>query len=465
MTDAPLSLLFAWPTSGQRNSLGESTGSLFGNLARHGDSSPCLIAYDGSTRPDIAPVRSHRQLLISSRREREAFLETLNPEIDDDAARWALLGERPGRGAGTNRNAILLSGAGDIVVSTDDDILCAPAVLPGFRESAVPERTVSREQNPAPCRYFPDRTACVESVVPTEIDLAARYRSFFGPEPDAAGIILASPGSYGDSGFGSARGSLSLDNEQRTQLHGDGYERMRLSREITRIPVTDTVARGTGLMTMQAAFDVRIPLPPFFPVGRAEDSLFGLMLRIIYPESRTLFPAFGFLHDPPAPRPFDRRSLTGFSPCLAELVMALAVVCVPASGVTEPGQRFIAVAENLREIASLRMSDFVAVLHESWSGSAISFAENLESLMVKYERRPPAWAEDVDELLGNVYESAREPSRMFGKPGCGFSPEEVRSSVGLYARTLGIWPDLFTLALTHNREGHRVMASEIQTGI
>lgn len=457
MSGSPVSLLFAWPTAGQRSSLAESAGSLIGNLERHGDTSPCLVAFDGYVPPNQPLVTARRPILISSRRERESFLDGLPGDIDAEAARWVLLSETPGQGAGTNRNAILLAGAGNIVVSTDDDIISAPAVLPGCANPAAPRPGVSREQNPAHSRYCPDRTECVESVVPTDMDLAAAYRSFFSREPDPQGVLLASPGSYGDSGFGSARGSLSLDGEYRAQLHDYGYERMRLSREVIRIPAEPTVARGTGLMTMQAAFDARIPLPPFFPVGRAEDSLFGLTLRIIYPSSGTLFPAFGLLHDPPAPRPFDRSSLTGFQPCLAELIMALSIVSVPASGIGDADARFQALGDSLREIAALRAADFVAVLHESWSGSAVSFAENLESLLVKYGRIPAAWARDVDELLQNVYESAREPSRMFGKHGCGLSVEEVRAHADLYGRTLILWPALFDLALAQNRSGQRFL--------
>ena len=449
MINSPTSLLFAWPSVGRRETLAGSVESFIANLDGHGDNSPCLFAFDSplegidkglSGKLSALACATERKFFCCDRASRERFVALLPENFDRDSVRYALLQDKSGQGVGTNRNAILLSGLGSLIVSTDDDLFCKPVVASGHGTGIVDVG------NLAPCdtRYFPDRASLLAVLDTSEIDVAAEYRSLFGQQADdgLSACLVACAGSYGDSGYGNARATLVLEDAMREALHDGGYERMRFSREIVRIPDYDVSGLGTYLMGMQCAFDARALLPPFFPVGRNEDGFFALTLRIMYPASRTLYPAFGFLHDPPESRPFDHATLTGFKPPLNELLMSLSIAVVPPENFQDPRERLLHIGEKMREAASLSAVEFTGIIHETWSKSVIAYAEHLESLLGTYDRIPISWAEDVDVLLENVYAHVREPALLFGASGCNCSVDEVRSHADRYGRLLCQWPDL-----------------------
>jgi hypothetical protein len=378
-----------------------------------------------------------RRICISDVETRVRFLDSLPPEFDREAIRFAVLQDRLRQGAGTNRNAILLAGSGSHIVSTDDDVSFAPVVRSAQGEG-VADIASARPCEP---RYFSNRIDLLGSVEVTGLDVESSYRSFFESASDGFCPVICA-GSYGDSGFGEARGFLILEGPSRHSVIESGYERYRLSREVVRIPDHDVMGNGMTFMGMQCAFDAKVLLPPFFPVGRKEDSLFALTLRVLYPESKTLYPAFGFCHDPQTPRNFEHSDLVSFVPAVADIIKSLALESAPSLSKPDPAERMIALGCGIAEAAALDAAGFVSLVHGVWSRSAMAYAEKLESLLEKYEGTPSAWAADVTELLGNVYESAREPAFMFGKNGCGFSVDEARRQAELYGRLLQVWPDL-----------------------
>ncbi len=315
----PSDAIFAWPSGGTRLRLAESVESFAENMKRAGNNSPVLLALDGTRAELPAAIASRldalaaggRSLFACDREDRERFISAAKRKFDVEVLRWALVRSRLGQGAGSNRNAIALATAGSPTVSTDDDLLCLPAVSPtsefpqidGSAQHAENTASASPWEN----RYFSSEEAITKFPRAVEIDVEGEYRRIFARSvEEGLDIAVACAGSYGDSGYGVARGTLCLEGGARAALISGGYENLRLSRFMTRLSPRECVGDGSYIMGMQLAFAGTSFLPPFIPTSREEDSLFGFAFRVLHPGSRMAYPTFGFLHRPCGFQAVDR---------------------------------------------------------------------------------------------------------------------------------------------------------------
>ena len=84
----------------------------------------------------------------------------------------------------------------------------------------------------------------------------------------------------------------------------DAYQSAFRCREVVRAVRRPTVADSPFCMTPCFGFDNRFILPPFFPVQRNSDGIFGLMLHRCGTGSRTGFLPYVVVHEPDSPRLF-----------------------------------------------------------------------------------------------------------------------------------------------------------------
>jgi len=467
------SLVFAWPSSGQRKTLLESIEGHAKNLHQYGRSVPLLLSIDGKRNDLDTDISSGleklyaqypKQFRIVDSDSRHAFLESLPQNIDRESASYALLpplnAGTTRQGPGNNRNMMLLSSAGRLLIASDDDILCTPVTCK--KELGGPVFTSNLF--PLPLRFYPYRSSLLAEVSETSCDIAEQHLQYLGHQasefigtehPAAQGkILFTCAGYYGDSGLGRARTVLALKDEMRLHMLKYGYEDTRYSREVTRIPERDLIGPSMVFMTGHSGYDVREYLPPFFPIGGNEDGFFAMLVRVCTPGSLTAFPSFGLLHNPPEHRPHTRESLVGFKPGITELLMALTLACMPDSSIADTRNRMIQLGVNYMEISRLTNTNFVELIHHCWTQGAMAYVEELETLLDTYDRQPTLWANDVDELIGNIYTLMREPLELFGSTCCGLQVEELATQVNNYGSLLTVWPDMLDFAKkTYNPKG------------
>jgi len=473
-------LVCSWPTSGTRACLVESIAGLARNAAEHGQAASFLVASDGEGE-GLAPGitegladierRFGFPVEVCNRASRAELFGRLGADFDRELLEYALLPSPDGMGWGCNVNFSLLKAAGKLLVSTDDDIFCLPGRLASRRDAlagamhtgatptgatpaeAAGEAVFSREYYPGELFYCRDRGALLAEVEPTEVDVLGAYRRFLGAEASGlldsgsdarqgGRVLVASPGSYGDSAMGSSNTILSLEGAARERLISGGYEGLRYSRELIRIPPRDAVSKSTQLMMTETGFDDRASLPPFLPYGRNPDGLAAVLIRLLYPESLTAYLDFGLLHSSEETRSAGRFELCGYRPHLSALVMAVAVANRPDRSVADPADRFLALGKAIAEAGALKPGRFVDLVHGALSPSLQAYAESLEGLLDRHGRSPGAWAADVEEHLGAVNAALSEPTSLFGEEGCGLSIEQVSRHFDRYGRLLAVWPAL-----------------------
>lgn len=448
----------AWPTAGRRASIAESIGSFVANVRAFGHSPELFIASDNLDYPETGLSPEVARALedakkadgfdyeISTVSSRKELIRGLAAQFDESLLNYALLPEPGVVGWGVNVNSALLYGAGAPTICTDDDIVVQPArpVKAALNPSAEYQFTESFLNSEL--YYYRDRQALLDSVKRVEKDVLGSYLDAL-QNSDHGGVLLANPGLYGESGMGSARGLLSLEGLSREHLTEGGYESLRYSRELVRIPEQNTISRSVHFLAGSFAADNSLPIAPFIPYGRNCDGLASLITRIAHPDCLNAYLDFGLYHSPPERGGHSDFELRGFAPGFPDMIMALILGIAPDASIKGYKERFRYLGSQFCKIAAFSASRFVDIFYAAWSHQFAKVIEELESRLDKYERHPWAWAEDVDAHIDSLNYYMREPVALFGKTkpregGCGLTISEAKRHLELYGGLLECWPEL-----------------------
>jgi hypothetical protein len=228
--------------------------------------------------------------------------------ISEEIPRFALLGDdRLGPSYGASRNTLLLLTAGRMLVMADDDTLFRVGVPPGTQEGLA---FTSRHDANA-YRYYATEREAMEAVAFGEHDLFALHEKLLGKQLDEiaasgesidlAGVDagfaarLSLPGArVGVTYLGTAGDSGMSGHAFRMLEEGESLDRMLVSEATFELGMTTrwivkaapkaSVSSGAFCMALHIGLDNRQPLPPFMPVMRNEDGVFGSVLAACYPE-------------------------------------------------------------------------------------------------------------------------------------------------------------------------------------
>jgi len=239
--------------------------------------------------------------------ERQAILNRLAVAGFGDLARFALQGSQQlGEGDGANRNLLQLMTGGEAFLSIDDDTECRFACSPSYKDGLLLETGRRRlGDEPAEIWLYPNRDAVLSSVRLSSIDVLNCHHEILG-RPVAqlaagsqnrsrltaeewervrdcdARVVVSLHGLVGDCGWGSPSPYLFVGDSSFARLtsSNEDYRSGTASREMLRIPSSFVVSEeATNLMSTAFAADNRRCLPPWAPVGRGADVVFGQTLK------------------------------------------------------------------------------------------------------------------------------------------------------------------------------------------
>jgi hypothetical protein len=453
---------FAYPTSGNRPCLLSSIKGFADHAARYGHHPSILVSVDapltGTMARQLPELLAHieQHYGFSTRlfdlENREEIYRKLEPVASRDLLEYALLRPTDGPGWGCNVNVSMLLSAGGFLLSTDDDILCRPAIPVG---TTYTDRVVPHDSStPSLMRYYRNREELLRSVTPMEIDLVAAYLALLGKKagellaeiPDEMTpedkVYLVSPGTYGDTAMGNSVNTVILEGASRQRLHEEGYEQLRLSRNLVRIATAPTLTKGLTFMATQFAADNRTPLPPFMTYGRNIDGAAATALRILYPKSLNGHLGAGLYHNPPVERIAVEADLSTPKRALSELMMALMMGSIPPAEMSNTSERFAHMGQCLQEVASLATGKFVEITHEMVSRLQYPKYLNLLEMKEQHAGESPRWDRDMEQLLLNMEETFREPMSLFDTQGCGLPPAKAQWHLAMYGQLLEAWPKM-----------------------
>lgn len=387
-----------------------------------------------------------------------------------------------GQAYGAARNRVLLDTLGRTVLSVDDDvrgsIAPAPRVLPGL---ALLTGNGPGYVNYDPHEYwfFDDRAQVLASHPPVDVDLLALHERYLGRgvreilaehAPDevddrelldpvrrqalAAGVgevPITFLGLRGDAGMYAPTWHMLKTGASRERLMASdaSYRRAIASRELLRSVPRTTLTDGRWYQGTMIGLDNRHALPPTLPVMRYEDGVFRVAVHRTRPQAWCAHLPWTALHDRPGAATWEPGSVwrTAAWTRMGELVVRLLLAAPMAIAEDDPDARLRALGRHLVGLATQPLAGFFeGVEHETRRQKAL-YMEHLERLLDTYDRRPPAWAEDVARHLELLQRSLGTPEL--------FVPLELREAhplpqarelarelVRRYGRLLEAWPEL-----------------------
>jgi hypothetical protein len=489
---APISTI-GFVTCNRTLALSRSVESAIDNAIRSGRN-PEVVVMDDSDESNGELNREAMQaqadaaavdLLYAGRKEKEEFarLLTLRWLVPPEVVRFALFDpEGCNHTVGANRNALLLDTIGSLILSLDDDVMCQTVNCPS---PGTGVRFSSRYWQDF--WFYPDRESALREAQFVEKDILGAHEAFLGrgigdvicdqqAEFDGADIgsqllrsrvsgngrILATmPGIVGDSGMGYSWPFLMARGETHRRLTASEscYRSALASKEVLKVSDRPTFDVSGLFMTTIIGLDNRDLLPPFMPVYRNEDGIFGAILAKYFDEEYSVHLPWAALHDAATGRGYWPTSAS-FPPHICDVLpTCINAHAKPAS--RSRARRLESLGHYLSELGSLPFPEFEQQMR-------FFVCQQLSRLIVKFENAlqehadaPGYWTSDVRqtiELFQNAI-SNPNPTQAAGSDGNKKRDEFQRLSQRLlrqYGELLCAWPSLVACARDLCRSGHRI---------
>lgn len=484
-----------FPTGGERVPLmSRALDSFIANTDANGRAVEFLIS-DGSQKAAqraafraMATARNARVLYAGEEEKRRFAAELVRRSgCSPDAVEFALF-DPLGTGftCGANRNAVLLHGAGRMICSVDDDVVCRMAV-PSERSDSL---ALFATCDPYSRSYFADRESARAAAEFAEIDYLAENESMLGRaladllpqdhdalefaqvddeilrriEESATRVRATFTGHLGDPGIPTSAYYLFAQGENLERLTQSEtlYRAALASRSVQTLTPGRAVGDASVCPGMAMGLDHRELLPPFFPVLHAEDFIFGAALWKSCPDALLGHLPCAIEHDPGAGKPIllpsdlnaDRRAVI-FE--FAHLMRRFILLQHPPPGASAK-TRMQMIGRALAELGALPAADFRDFLRMQTLEHESMRLDFLERQLRENADAPDFWRDDVQSLIEHTrdslgYDDFEIPFDLKGTR----TPDEnralMRTLTGGFGALLQEWPAIVEAAQALREEG------------
>lgn len=477
--------------------LERALSSYIDNCERHGRAVDFVVMDDSRSSEGRAAYRELLASVVQARGvrvsyagvdEKAAFVEALVARgLPPAVVRFALAPRRAST-AGANRNALLLHANGDALFSADDDTLCQVAAPPEPGDGLA----VAAGVNPADHWFFADRASALGAVSFVDRDVLGGHEALLGrgvkdllAGPSGAGdpavrarlaarggrVLATFNGLVGDSGWGAPFGSwiapmgyLAMRGASLRRLVAweASYRAAVTSREVVRVVDRLTVADAAFSMMGFAGLDNRGLLPPFCPIGRGEDNVFGALLAAAAPDACVGHLPWALVHAPVESRRFwaGEMARTASSTDLGRILIELIRSVDLAPDLPSIAARTSALGAALVDLGSRPRAELEAVVRARLAESNRALCAWLEGSLDAAGGGPAWWASDVRRYVSEVSgAAARDDYPVALDLADGGSLEEARARTRNIVRRFGellvYWPALVDEARTLRARGIR----------
>ena len=332
-----------------------------------------------------------------------------------------------GHTTGANRNAFLLDTVGQLAFSADDDTVCT------VHSACAPADSLLLSSARSHLRFWfhPHHEEILRATAGEQTDLLGAHEALLGksvtsciarvrPEDlqcDRMGerltraveacrgrVVATLNGVFGDCGLPSPAVYPLLEDDSRDRLvrTRSHYEQACSSRELLRVVTEPTISDAPwGCQTVTMGVDNRLLLPPFFPVLRGQDFLFGLTIAACYEDGFLGYVPHAVLHQPAEHRSFSRSEIWTSAAHLNLASIVAACLSSARFGVARrsPAERLAVLGAWLIELGSLPIEEFETWLREQIYRTQSAYIEMVEDLRERYVRRPAYWDHDLARQL------------------------------------------------------------------
>jgi hypothetical protein len=380
---------------------------------------------------------------------------------------WALCGDGSANAPGANRNAILFTAAPGTLVWLDDDTFLelrswgSGTRLPSISGAHDPTdlilakdiadlRGSTRRDDTAQLwpyidvtgtdplaivRQAPEDPSHFRGLTPTLATLLTR---------DDARIAGVSFGVTGDLGTDSPTDRLRLTGRARPQLVGDPgqYEQLKQTRLGVRMARQLSVGRPVVCQTYAFALDTQRFFPPFLPVGRGEDGLFGLVLQIADRAAFFAYAPIAICHAPGNRQHAYSEGVWRDDSIPLSLLVSDLLTRINVENLQTPATRQEALGCQLEALGALPPQSFWELVGHCALRRRTHEIQQLNACLQTYGT-PKCWVADVQSRIEFLETLVFANQRVR----VGVTPEaDVQRLVRWYGTLLRIWPAILASA-------------------
>ena len=422
-------------------------------------------------------------LLYAGHKEKEEYARQLVARslLPPEVIRFALFDpEGCNYTTGANRNALLLDRIGHLLLSIDDDVVCRAASPPQPGEGI---RLTSCYWHDF--WFYADRESAVGEAQFVEKDILGAHEAFLGHglgdficgqvaqiEGEEIGsyllrsaasgkgrIVMTMPGAVGDSGMAFGWPFLLSRGETYLRLTSSksSYRYALTSREVLKISDRPTLDVSGLCMTTMVGLDNRELLPPFMPVYRNEDGIFGTILARYFDEEYSVHLPWAAFHDAKSGRSYWSRFI--FPPHISDILpRCIASHTKPLS--SSRARRLDSLGQYLVDLGSLPIPEFQQQMRLFAFQQAARMITRFENILKDYADAPEYWTNDVKHAITSLQQAIANPAHTAQPSSASRKPDEsellAQRLVRRYGELLCAWPSLITCAKELCRSGHRM---------
>jgi hypothetical protein len=408
---------------------------------------------------------------------------------------------------GANRNSLLLQSVGDAILDVENDTLCRIAPAPGRKEllslmaKVAPfESWLTSDSEQAfrpisfPCEmwFYPSREAALRTAEVFDTDLLAMHERLLGkdlsscllryserddPDPNEADdrfirgleanpgrIMVTLNGLYGDSGWGTPSDYLFLigDSFKRLISSEAEYRLACTSREVLRavdrVVITD---RSDNMQTTFFGLDNRHLAPPYLPVSRGADYIYGMTLSRCFDDCYFAHLPWMLFHQPVEFRSFWPgevvRSASGID--FNILVSTLINQCEFGPSKKSGGEKLRRLGQFFESLGALPPRELEEYIRAQITRRASLIISALMNRLDEYGEALEFWATDVRQYIGILRQSIVKeeyslPLEILYGRSVPEARDLIRRLIRNFGKLLSEWPDIVEAARSLRAQGH-----------
>ena len=428
----------------------------------------------GRSAASSVQLATGRPISFIGRAEKLALRQALRSLCDDSLLEFAF---RPC--ASGNRNIILLLTSGEHVLFVDDDVVCA-VWSPRSLRRVIALGGHAEERDIA---FYAQRGDVCERLEPANVDLLQAHDAVLGrtirslvtaktlavDKRRACGHLRAAArgerparvrmtfcGIAGDAGVSYPDRLLLSGGTWRTALASSrrAFKTALTFREVCKVARRYTVMHEVSCMTACMGLSNTTIAPPFLPVGRNEDGLFGATLSAIDLETVSCHVPYAVLHASNRPPRYSGKRFPSTSETrTADLLISLINRSSSRIRTHESRRRLVRLGDELKQLAALRTSDFVKITTLATLRTREREVTMIESALENHDAYPSYWRDDLRSFRTLLVKNAHKPTFLLplefhGARTTSAGYDELRQFVDFAGELYVRWPALWTKAKT-----------------
>lgn len=378
--------------------------------------------------------------------------------VPEAITRFALLGdERCPDSYGACRNTLLLLTAGQLTMQIDDDTVCRIAKAPWQQGGLL----FSPKQDANAYAYFADEASAMAATSFIDTDLLAIHEALLGkPVAEIAAahqqvdfsevdesfmarmsltdarVASTFMGTVGDSGmYGNTFRLFDTGASYKVTMDSEAafIEKMT-TRWIAKAATRTTISAGAFCMTINAGLDNRTLLPPFMPVMRNEDGVWGAVRTVCFPQYFSGYQPYVMAHLPPVSRAAHALEdcIVSKGPRTNDLMSQL----IWHLGVSAPS--LPALGEALHRLGCLPAPEFQNLLNEVANATRERIISHVDFCLDTYPDPVPHWQDAMltyRQSLAAAKNKDTFPIDLIEQP-----LQTFQDLVSMYGQLLTYWP-------------------------